>query len=293
MEPAHQDKMAGLTKEDQNINNTTEDISNQASGHKANISNPTTTNAPPPLAIGSQRNKQNLTTAQKLQHSLPAMSAPTPSRPEGGRRTSTMHKRASILPKHPALFTDPTCLIAQHAGFTGTQPITVGPNVVLHPHAKVSSTLAPVVLGEGVVLWERAKVGVGMGESMNDSRRNSEASRANSVRDSSRGEGTVLGRNVTVEATAVVEAAEVGEGTVIEVGAYLGKGCVIGKHCTIVAHCVIPANTQIPDYMVVQSATEYRVNKTLLLKPEVLEMRTNFHTMQIQTFKSLPHFKVK
>lgn len=192
---------------------------------------PATTNAPPPLAIGSQRNKQNLTTAQKLQHSLPAMSAPTPSRPEGGRRTSTMHKRASILPKHPALFTDPTCLIAQHAGFTGTQPITVGPNVVLHPHAKVSSTLAPVVLGEGVVLWERAKVGVGMGESMNDSRRNSEASRANSVRDSSRGEGTVLGRNVTVEATAVVEAAEVGEGTVIEVGAYLGKGCVIGKVC--------------------------------------------------------------
>lgn len=40
MEPAHQDKMAGLTKEDQNINNTAEDISNQASGHKANISNP-------------------------------------------------------------------------------------------------------------------------------------------------------------------------------------------------------------------------------------------------------------
>jgi dynactin-6 len=39
--------------------------------------------------------------------------------------------------------------------------------------------------------------------------------------------------------------------------------------------------------MVVQSATEYRVNKTLLLKPEVLEMRTNFHTMQIQTFKRL------
>lgn len=40
MEPAHQDKMAGLTKEDQNINNTTEDISHMASGHKANISNP-------------------------------------------------------------------------------------------------------------------------------------------------------------------------------------------------------------------------------------------------------------
>ena len=30
----------GLSEADQNINNTTEDISNKASGHKANLSNP-------------------------------------------------------------------------------------------------------------------------------------------------------------------------------------------------------------------------------------------------------------
>lgn len=156
---------------------------------------------------------------------------PTRSRPDGSRRTSTMNKRTSILPKHNALFIDPSVLVAQHAGFTGTQPITVGPNAVLHPHAKVSSTLAPVVIGENVVLWERTKIGVGMGDSVEDSKRSSIASMASrtSVRHSSRGEGTVLGRNVTVESTAVVEAAEVGEGSVIEVGAYVGKGCVIGK----------------------------------------------------------------
>ena len=39
--------------------------------------------------------------------------------------------------------------------------------------------------------------------------------------------------------------------------------------------------------MVVHSATEYRQNKTLLLRPEVLEMRTNFHVTQITTFKKL------
>jgi hypothetical protein len=33
-------KTAGLTEADQKINETTEDISNQASGHKANLSNP-------------------------------------------------------------------------------------------------------------------------------------------------------------------------------------------------------------------------------------------------------------
>jgi hypothetical protein len=31
---------AGLSEADQNINNTTEDISHKASGHKANLSNP-------------------------------------------------------------------------------------------------------------------------------------------------------------------------------------------------------------------------------------------------------------
>ncbi|KAF2244649.1 hypothetical protein BU26DRAFT_434229 [Trematosphaeria pertusa] len=41
----HQDKMAGLTEADQNINNTTEDVSNQAQGHKANLSNPNTSDA--------------------------------------------------------------------------------------------------------------------------------------------------------------------------------------------------------------------------------------------------------
>ncbi|KAJ4359539.1 uncharacterized protein N0V89_000094 [Didymosphaeria variabile] len=193
---------------------------------------------------------------------------PTPSRPDGARRTSAMNKRTSILPKHNALFIDPSVLVAQHASFTGTQPITVGPNAVLHPHAKVSSTLAPVVIGENVVLWERAKIGVGMGDSVDESKRSSMASMSSrtSVRDSSRGEGTVLGRNVTVEATAVVEAAEVGEGTIIEVGAYVGKGCVIGK---------------------VRGDRKYRQQKTLLLRPEVLEMRTNLHTMQINTFKRL------
>ena len=30
----------GLSEADQNINNTTEDISHQAAGHKANLSNP-------------------------------------------------------------------------------------------------------------------------------------------------------------------------------------------------------------------------------------------------------------
>ena len=111
---------------------------------------------------------------------------------------------------------------------TGAHAITLGPNTVLHPHSKVSSALAPVVLGEGVVVYERAKVGVGMGaEPDAESRRSSMASARSSA--TIRSEGIMLGKNVVVESNAVVEAAEVGQGTVIEVGAVLGRGSVIGK----------------------------------------------------------------
>lgn len=85
-------------------------------------------------------------------------------------------------------------------------------------------------------MFERAKVGVGMGgegDGGAEGRRGSMAPPARSssmhVRDSMRSEGTVLGRNVVVDSGAVVEAAEVGEGSVIEVGAVLGKGSIIGK----------------------------------------------------------------
>jgi dynactin-6 len=133
-----------------------------------------------------------------------------------------------MLPKPSSMAIDPSVLIAQHAQITGMHPITLGPNTVLHPHSKVSSAMASVVLGEGVVVYERAKVGMGMGPDVDvEGRRSSMVSARNSA--SIRGEGTVLGRNVVIESNAVVEAAEVGEGSVIEVGAVLGRGCVIGK----------------------------------------------------------------
>jgi dynactin-6 len=152
---------------------------------------------------------------------------PTP-RPAPDRRASTAPKRTSILPKPSSIAIDPSVLIAQHAQISGTHPITLGANTILHPHSRISSVLAPVVLGEGVVVYERAKVGVGLGPDLDvESRRSSMVSARSSA--TMRSEGTVLGANVVVEANAVVEAAEVGEGSVIEVGAILGRGSVVGK----------------------------------------------------------------
>ncbi len=158
---------------------------------------------------------------------------PAPTRPAPDhRRSSTAPKRTSILPKPSSIFFDTTVLIAQHAQITGTHPVTIGANTVLHPHSKLSSASAPVVLGEGCVVFERAKVGVGMGTEVDAERRRSSMAPARSsarVRDSMRSEGTVLGKNVVVDSGAVVEAAEVGDGSVIEGGAMVGKGSIIGK----------------------------------------------------------------
>ena len=80
-----------------------------------------------------------------------------------------------------------------------------------------------------MVIYERAKVGVGMGDSADAASRRSSVSSARDSLRSLRGDGTVIGRNVVIETGAVVEAAEVGEGSLIEAGVVLGRGCVIGK----------------------------------------------------------------
>ncbi|CAO2655637.1 Nn.00g044400.m01.CDS01 [Neocucurbitaria sp. VM-36] len=214
---------------------------------------------------------------------------PAPARSAPDRRSSTVPKRTSLLPKPSSINLDASVLVAQHAQLTGTQPITIGPNSVLHPHSKISSALAPVVLGEGCVVYERAKIGVGMGAELDaESRRSSMASSRNSASTGSiRDEGTVLGRNVVVESNAIVEAAEIGEGSVIQVGAVLGRGCTIGKHCTISAASVIPQNTRLPDYTVVYSGFEQRIDKTLQLRPEILDAKIAIHAKQLDMFKKL------
>ena len=146
------------------------------------------------------------------------------------RPTSTAKRTSTALPKPSSLVIDPSAIIAQHAVITGTQPITIGPHAVLHPHGKITSGTAPVVVGEGCIVFEKAVVGVGW---LQD---------GFTARGESRADGVVLGRNVVVETGAVVEAAEVGEGTVVEAGARLGAGVVVGKVCICVRSIFVLAH---------------------------------------------------
>jgi dynactin-6 len=81
------------------------------------------------------------------------------------------------------------------------------------------------MVGEGCVMFERARVGVADVESG----RPELSRRTSGMSNGGRGDGVVLGRNVVVETGAVVEASEVGEGSVVEGGAIVGRGAVIGK----------------------------------------------------------------
>ncbi|KAF1832250.1 trimeric LpxA-like protein [Decorospora gaudefroyi] len=185
-------------------------------------------------------------------------------------RPNPPQKRTSLLPKPKLLTLDPTVLIAQHAHLSGNNPITIGARTVLHPHCRILSGNAAVVVGAGCVIFERARVGMGVG-GMGDKQ----------------GTDTVLGKNVVVETNGVVEGGEVGDGTVVGVGGVVGRGCVVGRYCTIAASEILPPYTRIPDFTVVYGGGQQRVDRTLEMRPELVESKMGLHEKQLDMFQRL------
>ena len=160
------------------------------------------------------------------------MSSATQSK--AGQMTSRARPTSS-LPKAPTNLS-PKAVIADTAVLTGLHLITIGANAVLHPRARVNSTYAPVTIGAGCVVSERACVGLlqepddnegGEGEKGDAEERSGDAD-VGPGRENSR-DGVVLEENVVLEPAAIVEAARVGQSTVMEAGSKIGAGAVIGK----------------------------------------------------------------
>lgn len=61
----------------------------------------------------------------------------------------------------------------------------------------------------------------------------------------------------------------------------------ICQYCTISAASIVPPLAQIPDYTVVFSGSERRVDKTLQLRPELLIAKLVIHRKQLEMFKKL------
>lgn len=49
----------------------------------------------------------------------------------------------------------------------------------------------------------------------------------------------------------------------------------------------VPPNTRLPDFTVVHSGSEQRSNKTLQLRPEILEAKMAVHAKQLDMFRKL------
>ncbi|KAK4166431.1 trimeric LpxA-like protein [Cladorrhinum sp. PSN259] len=152
-------------------------------------------------------------------------------------------KRHSILPpvsqsgpKPPVQFSS-TITIADSAILTGTNPITISTESVIHPRAKIESLGGRITIGRRCVVHERVTLG-----SIGTSGKHTETA-------------VTLGDYVTVEVGASIEAGDtiIGEGTTVGVGSKVGAGAVVGKHCTLTPHTHIRAGERVPDFTVVYS----------------------------------------
>lgn len=131
------------------------------------------------------------------------------------KRTSTVPP-ASAGPKPPVSFSS-SVTIAELAVLTGTYPVAIGSETVIHPRARLESLGGSITIGRRCIIHERTKIGY-MG------------TEGKVVLDED-DRAVVLGDYVTVEVGAVVEASGtiIGEGTVVGVGSRVGRGAVIGK----------------------------------------------------------------
>jgi dynactin-6 len=59
------------------------------------------------------------------------------------------------------------------------------------------------------------------------------------------------------------------------------------QYCTISPSSIVPPNTRLADYTVVYGGSERRLDKTLMLRPEIVEAKIAVHKQQLDMFKKL------
>ncbi|KAF4595770.1 transferase hexapeptide domain protein [Ophiocordyceps camponoti-floridani] len=159
-------------------------------------------------------------------------------------------KRHSILPaidrsgpKPPVKFAS-SLIISDNAILQGTHPILLETQTVIHPRARVESTVGSVVVGRCCIIQERALLGARPADS--------------------RDGGVVLGDYVVIEVGCIIEAGEteIGDGTTVHVGSRIGSGAKVGKHCNISHMSTIPPGEVLPDYTTVYSNGLRRIDRS-------------------------------
>ncbi|EPS41937.1 hypothetical protein H072_4090 [Dactylellina haptotyla CBS 200.50] len=156
----------------------------------------------------------------------------------------------------PPLSIDPTALLSDAISFSGSYPVTIGSNTVLHPRSKFNSTDGPIIIGSNCIISEKTQL-IAPGV-----------------------DGLVLEDFVLVEVNCHIQAARIGEGSSIEVGVKVGKASRIGNNCTLSPLSTIPDGTNLPDFTVIYGENDRRIdtsdtvtarNETLLAHIDCLQ----------------------
>ncbi|KAK0514093.1 hypothetical protein JMJ35_003815 [Cladonia borealis] len=137
----------------------------------------------------------------------------------------------------PHIQSDSTTLISASTAFTGTQPISLGPNVIIQLRARMTSAYGPINISENCLISERASIGL--------------LSPPAPTQAEGEPTGVNLAPGVVIESGATVEATCIGAYTIIEAGAKVGKGAAIGEHCKVCAMVQLGEGAVVGDGMVV------------------------------------------
>ncbi|KAF7503979.1 hypothetical protein GJ744_002953 [Endocarpon pusillum] len=184
-------------------------------------------------------------------------SLPTSFSKEAQPRVEPAAGPSNVVPTtRPPLEVHPTAHLDPQAYIQGTSTITLGPNVVIHPRARLVSVHGPLTIRAGTVILERCVVGGPVPDPKEPLPPPPEAP-----------VNTVVGQNVLLQASAEVRAgAFLDEACLIEPRAVIRRGVHIGKHTKVCAGCVVDRSVR--DWTVLWGDGQTRRLRTGAIDPE-------------------------
>ncbi|KAH9812963.1 transferase hexapeptide [Teratosphaeria destructans] len=183
--------------------------------------------------------------------------------------TSRDSRRPSSIPAaKPPCQIHPSAVIAEKAVLVGTHQVTIGPNTILHPYAKIRAENGPVMIGANSAIYENAIVGT-------------------SIDNSNLEQAVIIGDYVNIESGAVVEAKSVGDGSVIDVNAVVGGGTVLGRWCRVGPLERVKDGEVLEDFTVVFGDGRKRIDSTARDGAEVRRAREIGQEKAVELVKKL------
>ncbi|TKA34119.1 hypothetical protein B0A50_00099 [Salinomyces thailandicus] len=180
-------------------------------------------------------------------------------------------------PSKPPASIHPTAVIAEKAVLSGTNRVTIGENVVLHPYARVRAENGVVAIGDNCIIYERATVGC----------------ETTSATGAKGGSDVSIGAGCVIESNAVVEG-QIGECSELGVAACVGKGAKVGRYCKIAAMERVEAGEELEDFTVVFADGRRRVSRTMRDHESVREAKHKGQMMAVELMrKMIPNSAVK